>query len=177
MEKIKITSQGILKSVRLLTIDYLKITLKYCFIIALLIWYAWEAFQIYPHFIAYFNELASGPEKGHHYVTDSNLDWGQDLKRLTKFVEKQNIQTIYIDYFGGDSPSYRLKEKFRPWWGNRDPNELPPNSWLAISATFLQGGRSEPGPDFNQSTRFYEWLNQYEPIQRIGYSIFVYRIP
>ncbi len=177
LEKIKINSQGVIKSIRLITSDYLKATLKYLLIISLLAWYGWSVIGSYPHFLTYFNELVGGAENGHHYVTDSNLDWGQDLKRLTKFVEQRGIQTIYIDYFGGDLPEYRLREKFRPWWGNRNPNELPSDSWLAISATFLQGGRSTSGPGFDQPTRFYEWLNQYEPVAVIGHSIFVYRIP
>ena len=141
-----------------------------------LVWYGFNTVKIYPSFLAYFNESVGGPANGYKYVTDSNLDWGQDLKRLTIFVEKNNIERIHVDYFGGDSPQYRLKEKFSPWWGSRDPSELPPNSWLAVSATFLQGGRGLPTPDLNEETGYYKWLDQYEPITVIGHSIFVYHI-
>jgi len=54
---------------------------------------------------------------------------------------------------------------------------LPPNSWLAVSATLLQGGRGWPAPGFNEKTGYYNWLNQYEPVEVIGYSIFIYQIP
>ncbi len=140
------------------------------------IWYALGTVQSYPHFLAYFNQSVGGPSHGYKYVTDSNLDWGQDLKRLERFVQENNIEKIYVDYFGGDSVSYRLGDKFRPWWGDRDPNELPPDSWLAISATLLQGGRGEPVPGYNKKTGYYDWLNQYEPVKVIGHSIFVYHI-
>jgi hypothetical protein len=35
--------------------------------------------RVYPHQLAYFNELAGGPENGHRHLLHSNLDWGQDL--------------------------------------------------------------------------------------------------
>lgn len=155
---------------------FFKTYLKYLALIILLVWYAWGTFAIYPHFLTYFNEIAGGPSQGHKYVTDSNLDWGQDLKRLSQFVEKNNIQKIYVDYFGGDSPEYRLGNKFEPWWGDRDSSELPSNSWLAISATFLKGGQGEPSEDFKQSTDYYKWLKNEKLVKVIGNSIFVYRI-
>ena len=104
------------------------------------------------------------------------MDWGQDLKRLTQFVEENKINKIYLNYFGGGSAKYYLGEKFQDWWGDRNPADLPPHSWLAVSATLLQGGRALPAPGFNQKTDYYNWLNQYEPVKVIGYSIFVYHL-
>jgi hypothetical protein len=109
-------------------------------------------------------------------VADSNLDWGQDLKRLKNWVEKNKIEKIYVDYFGGSSPEYLLKTKYAPWWGTRNPEELPKGSYLAVSATFLQGGRGEVIPSLRQPAGYYRWLNQYTPVAKIGYSIFVYKI-
>jgi len=154
----------------------LKIYFKYLLIIILLVWYAFGAIKIYPNFLAYFNGLVGGPSNGYKYVTDSNLDWGQDLKRLTQFVEENKINKIYLNYFGGGIAKYYLGGKFQDWWGEQDPAKLPPNSWLAVSATLLQGGRGLPAPGFNQKTGYYNWLNQYEPVTTIGYSIFVYYI-
>lgn len=153
---------------------YLKI--KSLFLIFLLGWQAISIIKIYPHFLAYFNELVGGPDNGYIYVTNSNLDWGQDLKRLKKWIEENKIEKIYVDYFGGGDVRYYLKEKFIPWWGQRDPKELPAGSYLAISATLLQGGRGVARPDFDQPTGYYRWLNEYKPVAKIGYSIFVYHI-
>jgi 4-amino-4-deoxy-L-arabinose transferase-like glycosyltransferase len=176
LEKIKVNSTGVIKSTRMILSFYSQTAIKAFLIIILLGWYAYSAILIYPHFIAYFNESVGGPSQGYKYVTDSNLDWGQDLKRLTEFCEEKNISTIYVDYFGGDSLEYRLEDKFRPWWGERDPDELPPNSWLAVSATMLQGGRGMPDAEYNEKTGYYNWLNQYEPVTVIGHSIFVYHL-
>jgi len=162
------------------TFSWLKqpfLKLKYVLLGLFMLWQAVSVISVYPYFLAYFNELVGGPDKGYIYVTDSNLDWGQNLKRLKNWVDKNNIDKIYVDYFGGADVKYYLKEKFEPWWGSRNPNELPRGSYLAVSATFLQGGRGEPVPGFDQPTGYYNWLNQYSPVAKIGYSIFVYRIP
>lgn len=152
--------------------------LKYALLIILILWQAVSVMSIYPHLLAYFNEIAGGSDKAYIYVTNSNLDWGQDLKRLKKWVD-ENLpagRQVYLDYFGGGDAQYYLKEKFAPWWGSRNPAELPKGSYLAVSASFLQGGRGKPVPGFDQSHGYYNWLNQYTPIIKIGYSIFVYRI-
>lgn len=150
--------------------------LKQLLLFGLIFWQMVTVIWVFPYFLAYFNELAGGPKEGFIYTVDSNLDWGQDLKRLKKWVDLKGIDKIYVDYFGGGDPKYYLKEKFLPWWGQRDPKELPKGSYLAVSATFLQGGRGKPIQGFDQPTGYYQWLYQYKPIAKIGYSIFVYYI-
>jgi len=143
----------------------------------LLFWQAISVLKIFPHFLAYANEIVGGPDNLYIYTVDSNLDWGQDLKRLKKWAEKNKIEKIYVDYFGGGSAKYYLKEKFLPWWGTRDPKEMERPTFFAVSASFLQGGRSLPVKGFDQPWGYYLWLYQFEPpIAKIGYSIFVYHI-
>jgi len=153
---------------------YLKI--KSLFLAFLIGWQMSSVISIYPHFLAYFNELAGGPDNGYLYAVDSNLDWGQDLKRLKKWIDDNQVNQIYLDYFGGGDAEYYLKEKFLPWWGERNPQELPKNSYLAISATQLQGGRGIAVKGYEGPTGYYNWLNSYNPVAKIGYSIFVYKI-
>ena len=142
----------------------------------LLAWQVLEVISIYPHFLAYFNELVGGPNNGYIYVVDSNLDWGQDLKRLEGWVKANGIEKIYVDYFGGGSAEYYLKQKFMPWWGTRSEKEFEKPNYFAISASILQGGTGTPVAGFNQSFSYYSWLNKYNPVAKIGYSIFVYYI-
>jgi hypothetical protein len=149
---------------------------KYLLLGGLLIWQALSVVSIFPHFLAYFNELVGGPNNGYLYVVDSNLDWGQDLKRLVKWVEKNKLKKIYLDYFGGGDPKYYLGEKYLPWEGKKNPKEFPKGNYLAVSANQLQGGRGKAIRGFDQPTDYYMWLNRYQPITKIGYSIFVYYI-
>ena len=40
-------------------------------------------------------------------MLDSNLDWGQDLKKLKKYLDENNISDpVYLSYFGKGSPDY-----------------------------------------------------------------------
>jgi len=142
----------------------------------LLLWYVLSSISIFPYYLTYFSELVGGAKNGYIYATDSNLDWGQDLKRLAKWVDENNIQKIKVDYFGGATVQYYLKDKYEEWHAEYDPTKAK-GSWLAISATFLQQGRATPTKGFEFKTDRYLWLNQYEPITVIGNSIFVYYIP
>jgi len=165
--------------VSVMTMNFLRepfLRLKYFVLALLILWQAISVVSIYPHFLAYFNEIAGGSNQGYIYTVDSNLDWGQDLKRLKKWVEEKGIDKIYVDYFGGGDAKYYLKEKYAPWWGTRDSKEFPKGNYLAISATFLQGGRGIPTPGFNQPCGYYHWLDKYTPVAKIGYSIFIYYI-
>jgi len=157
-----------------LTPPYLKT--KCLFLGILILWQIFSVFKIYPHFLAYFNEIVGGPDKGYIYTVDSNLDWGQDLKRLKNWVDENKIEKIYVEYFGGGDAKYYLKEKFASWRGNLSEEVFPKGNYLAVSATLLQGGRGLPVSGFNQPWGHYLWLNKYRPVIKIGHSIFVYYI-
>lgn len=155
-----------------------KLKLKFISVILLLfLFQAYSVLSVYPHFLAYFNETV-GVENGYKYVVDSNLDWGQDLKRLNNWFKENNIEFAYIDYFGGGDLDYHIGEgRYARWDRHNDYLEFPKNNYLAVSVNELQGGRGFPGKGFDQSTSHYLWLNSYEPIEKIGHSIFVYYIP
>ena len=72
----------------------------------LIIWHVYNAYSIYPHHLAFFNELIGGPKNGYKYLVDSNLDWGQDLPGLNKYMERKKISKINLSYFGCSNPSY-----------------------------------------------------------------------
>ncbi len=90
----------------------------------------------------------------------------------SKWVDANNIEKIRVDYFGGGDVGHYLGDK----WERFDPLEGPQKGWLAISVGPLQGGRGNPAPNFSQPTGFYKWLNEYEPVDRAGKSIFIYHI-
>jgi len=161
---------------------YWKIKKATCWKITLLVliglfsWYGFSSLRAFPHYLSYFNEIAGGPKQGYKYVVDSNYDWGQDLLRLKNWVEKNNIEKIYVDYFGGGDVPYYLGEKYIPWQGTKAGSEFPKGNYLAVSATLLQGGRGKRAANFNQPTGYYNWLNSYQPVTRAGNSIFIYYI-
>ena len=99
-------------------------------------------------------------------MNDSNLDWGQDLKRLSQFVEERAIPEIQLDYFGSADPAFYLKEKYR---GISKCSELQ-KGWVAVSATVYPGVPWRPECDYRR------WLPMEKLVTKIGYSIFVFRM-
>jgi 4-amino-4-deoxy-L-arabinose transferase-like glycosyltransferase len=160
---------------RLATVSYQRRWLSPLLVGAPLLWTAISALQITPHQLAYFNEFVGGPERGYRYLSDSNLDWGQDLKGLRAYMAKENLPIIYLSYFGTAPPAYYgIRYQFVPGtW----PLVLPPpvdkvpaaapRKILAISVYNLQ----------DVSTAYYplfRWLLNRQPVAKIGYSIFLY---
>lgn len=173
-KKINFENLKFFQKVKLILSSLFKQWIRGSIVIILIIWYVLSSLSAFPHPIAYFNELIGGANNGYKYVVDSNLDWGQDLGRLAKYVEENNIDKIKLNYFGGGSPSYYFGDKVEGF----DPNdETQRKGWIAVSATLLQNGRGIATKDFGGSTTHYMWLNEYEPVTVIGHSIFVYYIP
>jgi len=163
--------------------------ITYCLLLATLFsWYLYENISIYPYYLTYFNQTALLrpswiPENrigyipgGHNYVVDSNIDWGQDAKRLAEWVEKNDIPKIHLDYFGWADAGYYLGNKY-VWLTRTQYNspveflkDEPQGGYIAVSASFFMGAQQYPDTG-------YIWLNNYKPIAVIGNSIFVWYIP
>jgi hypothetical protein len=146
----------------------------------LLFWYLAENIAIYPYYLSYFNQVAGGPSRGYKYVVDSNLDWGQDLVRLSNYVKENNIKKIEVDYFGWADPYYYLKDSYiwlnsKKYSSTQDfINHNKSNGWLAVSATFLMG--SEGTKENPNPVNYKNWLQNIKPVTVIGNSIFIYHI-
>ena len=70
-----------------------------------IVWLAATNLWIHPHYLSYFNEFVGGPSKGHLYLADSNIDWGQDLKRLSHYAAEHPDDRIKLSYFGSAVPT------------------------------------------------------------------------
>ena len=139
-------------------------------LLALLLWYAASGFAIFPHYLAYFNESVGGPDNGYRYLVDSNLDWGQDLKGLKAYMDQNGLDRIRLAYFGSAHPEYYgIQVDALPMEKPADL-EQHETAVYAISATFLQSG-------YLGDTEAFSWLRAYRPLAKIGYSIFLYRLP
>lgn len=147
------------------------------FVVVLTAWFLISVGRAYPYYLSYFNEVI-GTDNGWRYVTDSNYDWGQDLKRLQAFVDEEGIPKIAVDYFGGGNPNYYLGDKAILWQSARGSPRESGIEWLAVSINTLQGAKGEPHPEQLRNPRDeYRWLTNYEvPYARAGKSIFIYKL-
>ena len=72
---------------------------------ALVAWLVIANLWVHPHYLSYFNEPAGGPASGYRHLADSNIDWGQDLKRLAAYARLHSDETIKLAYFGSVDPA------------------------------------------------------------------------
>ena len=143
------------------------------------LWHVGGTLRNHPDHLAYFNELAGGPDQGYRYLVDSNLDWGQDLKGLKAYLDERHIERIKLSYFGTVDPAlYGLRYEWLPSFQLPAPPDaqavLPTGGLIAISVTNLVGVYMD---GYGQGKDLYQWLRAYEPVARIGHSIWVYDLP
>lgn len=133
------------------------------------VWLAFEVVSIHPHQLAYFNTLAGGASQGHRHLDDSNIDWGQSLKGLKAYLDEHGIESVRLLYAWNGDPAYygiRALPVSDTEWAVRRPPGL-----YAVSTHLLIRGRlfaREKGYDT-------DWLDRYEPVGRIGYSMYLFR--
>ncbi len=140
------------------------------------------AIWIHPHYLSFFNAIAGGPSNGYRVLTDSNVDWGQDLVRLKGWMEDNGINEVMLGWFGTADPDYYAiahqplpglgrDRFFRLWWEVPFDPVAPAPGVYAISASSLW----EP-PLRVAEKNVYAWFRAREPDDRIGYSILIYDV-
>ena len=125
-----------------------------------------ESVAISPNYLAFFNAAAGGPKAGPRYLLDSNIDWGQDVKKLRSWLRARHIDSVCMFYFGNTGVEfYGIPMKYLPrTWETAEQENL--DCVAAISVTNLY--------DLYVPRGSYAWLRQKEPDARIGWSIYVY---
>jgi Dolichyl-phosphate-mannose-protein mannosyltransferase len=153
--------------------------------------------KVHPHYLAYFNEIFGGPRNGHENLVDSNLDWGQDLTGLKKWLDDRNItEPIWLSYFGNADPRwYGIRHisvpkvlggylfESSPYLASEDSgapdkavrdflNDLKPGQYLVVSATNLAA--IYLGPQARDVWQ--HLLASCTYADQVGYSLFIYRV-
>ena len=103
-----------------------------------------ESCSAWPNYIAFFNAPSGGTRNAVFKLSDSNLDWGQDLKLLADWHKEHPDKLIYLCYFGTADPSYYGINRvdlpggyvFSSQFGMPQP-QIP--GIIAMSVTDLQG--------------------------------------
>jgi len=148
----------------------------------LLAWQIIGTIRVYPYYLTFFNEAVGGLDRGRFVLSDSNLDWGQDLPALKTYLDQNAITDFNFSYFGGIDPAVYGIEGYAlppvraamhahgPWWLHRfDPPDPAPGVY-AISASNLMGGAW-----LDQQT--FAKLREETPIANLGHSILIYNVP
>ncbi len=144
--------------------------------IAAVSWSAASSLWVYPHSLSYFNETVGGPTGGHRHLLGSNVDWGQDMLFLKRWLDSHpeawplpiahasNLDTrlweIELD------PAPVAPNVDEEWSRHLPPGPGPGSGWHAISVNYLHG----------RTGRFARFLSL-KPVATVGYSIYIYHVP
>jgi hypothetical protein len=130
-------------------------------------WYLSTPLRVHPDYLAYFNEFVGGPRHGIEYLDDSNLDWGQQVKRIQRYIDERqlkHVKLVYqtsgrLGYYGMSAEPVEFAVLARP----PEPGfTYIVGAWKLIRA---------------KGYFHVDWLKQYPVVDRIGYSVFVFRMP
>jgi len=149
-----------------------------------LLWSVGSSLWFYPHTLAYFNESVGGPKNGHAHLTYSNIDWGQDLLYLKRWLDDHpDVNLTGLAYFGTFNPRIAGIEFENPAeaptsvdaLAPKENNRQTPLKWYAISVNALTGmdhGIQRVG-EFSRGAS-YRMLRDAKPKATAGYSILIY---
>lgn len=156
-------------------ISQLKARLPRIIILLLLLIQGFYVYLSFPNFISYFNVFAGKQNSKHLVASDSNIDWGQDVKKLSHYLKINNIKDIKMNLFGVMTTQLYgvLYQPYGPSWIKEDnkTDECEPLSkgLFAISATQITGV-------YLYNHQCFSWLNNKTPTKVIGSSIYIYSL-
>jgi hypothetical protein len=145
--------------------------LSYSTAIVLLVWMNVSVGMQHPDYLAYFNGFAGKhPE---NILVDSNYDWGQDLKVLSKRLHQLGADHVALGSLDG-----AIRDRYREeWYGipriiNVD-DVTPAPGWTAVSASFVKSYRFMIPARVTVQNAWYERVT---PTERLG-PYFLYYVP
>ena len=136
-----------------------------------------ETAAVHPHELSYFNPIAGGPLGGRRILSDSNVDWGLDLKRLAAELSRRGVTDPTVVYFGGDDVAERI--------GVSDFAAEPRVRGRLVAISAFQEAVGPAFYAYHGAREVAEALIALEreiarrgrPAGRIGYSIDLYELP
>ncbi|WP_233580939.1 glycosyltransferase family 39 protein [Acidipila sp. EB88] len=122
--------------------------------IALLVWQVVTTERVAPNYMAYGNEAWGGPLAVRRYLSDANVDWGQQLKTVREYLDRHHDPECWFAYFpdGAVQPQdygiscHRLPTPSGLWWFGL-PMQVPAtiHGTVLISESVLDGVESGDG--------------------------------
>jgi tetratricopeptide (TPR) repeat protein len=144
---------------------------------ALLVLHVGSSARAFPSWMAYSNELWGGPTRTYEHLSDSNTDWGQQLKSLAAYLDERGVRDCWFAYFAQatvDWSYYGIPCKALPtadgfWFG--DAPQVPPEiaGTVIVSAGVLSGFEVGPEP-----LHLYAPFQKVKPTAQIDGGLFVF---
>jgi hypothetical protein len=148
-----------------------KLTAVICGI--LLIGLSSETLAAYPNFIPFFNVAVGGSRGGLKLLSDSNIDWGQELIDLAKWQKQNPDRQLYLCYYGLADPRYYQIHYINLSGSLAPEDETVPSKGRAVWAISACTLQAIPGP----GVASYYYLRDRQPIAVLGGSVYLFDQP
>ena len=153
----------------------------------LALWMVVEAAGIYPDHLSYFNEAAclpshageigldGGSRCGVRWLDEHNVDWGQGLKQLRTWLDRnEKGRPVRLGYFGSIPPEIYGFSGMKTGLQELAQPKPPEPGLYAISAHLValvppMGARYTGGGG--------AWLQTMRPAAIVGHAFYIYDIP
>jgi hypothetical protein len=135
----------------------------------LVVWLAGSSLLSHPDYLAYFNEFAGGEPE--NILVDSDLDWGQDVKRLATRLHEAGAQQL--TWVPLQVTEFEKEFGFPPIDTHMDVVNPSPG-WTAVSMTVLKQRRLGLWDSYPGLT---VWPDRIKPTEKVGKSIWLWYFP
>ena len=136
--------------------------------VVLLLWMAISGAAHHPDYLSYFNEFA-GSEPA-RILVDSDLDWGQDTKRLGRRLRQLGAQEVSVMLIEPLTLPLPTEEAIRRFYGlpRVKPVDVssPGEGWNVLSPTVAK----------TLGLSFKPWWERMPPTEKVG-ALWLYRVP
>ncbi len=134
------------------------------------------AVSAFPNYLTYFNPLAGGAAGGWQMLSDSNVETGQEVKPLARYLKDHGENRVTGIMVGGEFLKFYgiQADDFPGWYDDEDSDEVSAEpiktEYVAIGAWYLS--------EIDLSDKQKEIIDRYrqqKPERMVGNSIFVFR--
>ena len=142
----------------------------------IVLWCSISVFITYPDYLTYFSPLAGGSSNGWRLLSDSNVETGQEVSTLAKYLKQHGASRVagvfvgseFIKFYGIELCDLPCEEDEED-----DEDKEPPDqpAYVAIGAWYMLEADVTP----EQKAAIDLFRNQ-QPEAVVGNSIFVFRV-
>ena len=133
----------------------------------LLLWMAVSGVLSHPDYLSYFNAIAG--RQPANVLVDSDLDWGQDTKRLARRLRDLNVQSVSLMLLEPLAQPLPVEDDLRRYYGLPPIQAVnftsPPEGWTVISPTAAR----------TLALPFKPWYELIPPTEKVG-ELWLYHI-
>lgn len=144
-------------------------------LILLLIFHVVTAARTAPDYLPFSNDMWGGSSNTYKYLSDSNVDWGQNIKLVNEYLQRENIKDCWFANFGSgglaqsEQPCRLLPGGFGWNFSEKPIDAVPP----VIEGTILIS--TGVSPPYRNNAEYLPIIEKAKPIAQIGSTILVYQ--